>query len=105
MEAMFWLARTSATADDLKLTWILLCKLRWLLENWHYIVWINWQYCSFEGDCQLTAALNPGTNRFLSSYALLPLARQYDANIDDLSVELEQIRRMIRKKRSRRIND
>ena len=37
----------------------------------------------------------PGTDRFLYSDALLSLARQYKTNIGDLSIELQQIHRII----------
>ena len=46
----------------------------------------------------MVAAFIPGTDQFLNSDALLCLARQYEINIDDLSVKLQQIRRMIQRK-------
>jgi len=47
---------------------------------------------------KVVAAFIPGTDQFLNSDALLCLARQYEINIDDLSVKLQQIRRMIQRK-------
>ena len=45
------------------------------------------------------AALTPGTEGFLDEQALAPIDTHYKSNMDDFQMEVQQMRRMIERKR------
>ena len=45
-------------------------------------------------------ALTPGTEGFLDKQPLAPLAKHYKSNMDDFEMEVQQMRRMIERKKN-----